>query len=86
MYKRFFFRIKKKQKALYKGGDILNFYHTWVYKNVINADWLLWIIVILVLGFNVLSPVILWGLMNGRSIIKWGKGKKTKKKENEIKS
>jgi len=51
----------------------------------------LWIIVIFVLAFNILSPIIIWGLMNGKSILKWGKRKikgqkKHTKKEDGIKS
>ncbi|HEO8420634.1 Uncharacterised protein [Mycobacteroides abscessus subsp. abscessus] len=67
----------------------MNFYHTWLYKNVINTEWLLWIIVVFVLAFNILSPIIIWGLMNGQSIIKWAKKKgkkKNRKEENQIKS
>jgi len=69
----------------------LNFYHTWLYKHVLNTEWLLWIIVIFVLAFNILSPIIIWGLMNGKSILKWGKRKikgqkKQTKKDDGIKS
>ncbi|MFS0661761.1 hypothetical protein AB1L07_23315 [Niallia alba] len=69
----------------------MNFYHTWLYQHVLNTEWLLWIIVIFVLAFNILSPIIIWGLMNGKSILKWGerkiKGqKKHTKKEDGIKS
>jgi len=72
-------------RNIFKGGDILNFYHTWLYKNVINTEWFLWMIVIFVLTFNILSPIIMWCLMNGKSILKWGKGKKKNKNSNEEK-
>lgn len=64
----------------------MNLYHTWIYEYVLNAKWFIWVIVYTVLALNVMAPVIIWGLMNGTALKKWGKMivEKTKK-ENEAK-
>ncbi|MCE4049492.1 MULTISPECIES: hypothetical protein [Bacillaceae] len=60
----------------------MNLYHTWIYEYVLNAKWFIWVIVYTVLALNVMAPVIIWGLMNGTALKKWGKMivEKTKKK------
>ncbi|MDQ8734942.1 hypothetical protein [Paenibacillus sp. LHD-38] len=48
----------------------MDFYHSWIYQHVINTEWFMWSVVYLVLGINVLSPVLVWYAMNGKHIIK----------------
>ncbi|MED4039170.1 hypothetical protein [Niallia taxi] len=59
----------------------MNFYHTWIYEYILNAKWFIWIIVYVVLGLNIIAPVIIWGLMNGTALIKWAKTIKQKAKK-----
>jgi hypothetical protein len=46
----------------------LNFYHTWIYEYFLNTGWFIWTIVVLVMGGNILAPIILWFLMSRREI------------------
>ncbi|MCT8139420.1 hypothetical protein H1D32_17955 [Anaerobacillus sp. CMMVII] len=32
-------------------------YNTWIYQNVINTEWMIWLIIVIVFGFNFLSPI-----------------------------
>lgn len=38
----------------------MNLYSSWVYQYILNAEWFVWGIIIVVLGFNLLSPFFLW--------------------------
>jgi len=54
----------------------VNFYHTWIYQHILNAPWFVWTIVVIILGLNLLFPVLVWGIMSGVPIIKLRKKKK----------
>ncbi|MCX7571174.1 hypothetical protein OS242_14575 [Tumebacillus sp. DT12] len=53
----------------------MDLYHNWVYVHVLNTPWFVWGIVLIVLTFNLLSPVILWITFSGRKI-RWQSIKK----------
>ncbi|MEQ6390024.1 hypothetical protein RZN22_11925 [Bacillaceae bacterium S4-13-58] len=61
----------------------MDFYHWWIYENVFNTTWFMWTFVILIFGVNIFSFVIIWMIMNGRSLsfLKGNKGKKKGKKK-----
>jgi len=40
-------------------------YDTWIYR-LLNSTWFVWSLVVSVLALNVLMPVFIWLLMNGR--------------------
>ncbi|QOR68292.1 hypothetical protein IM538_09410 [Cytobacillus suaedae] len=61
----------------------MNLYHTWVYEYILNASWFVWSIVIVVLGFNILSPIFIWSIMSGRPILISSKLKKGNGGKNE---
>lgn len=46
----------------------MDLYHSWVYVNILNAKWLIWSIVIIVLAFNILAPIITWTVINGKGL------------------
>jgi hypothetical protein len=48
----------------------MDFYHSWMYTQVLNTEWFMWTIVCLLLGINVLSPMIVWFAMRGRHLLK----------------
>jgi hypothetical protein len=47
----------------------MDFYHSWLYEQVINTTWFMWIVVYTVLGINLLSPLIVWYFINGKTFI-----------------
>ncbi|MFZ3591735.1 hypothetical protein ACOI1C_21580 [Bacillus sp. DJP31] len=47
----------------------MNLYHTWIYEYILNASWFVWTVVIVVLGFNILSPIFIWSIMSGRPVL-----------------
>ncbi|WP_165452253.1 hypothetical protein [Paenibacillus thalictri] len=47
----------------------MDFYHSWLYQQVINTEWFMWSVVWLVLIVNLLLPGIVWYAMNGKRII-----------------
>jgi len=61
----------------------VDFYHSWIYVNILNAKWFVWTIVVLVLAFNIFSPVIVWAVINGKKIPVLKKMKKDKKKSKQ---
>lgn len=63
----------------------MDFYATWLYRNVLNAEWMIWIFVVLIMVLNLLSPVFIWMIMNGKPITSMIK-KKTKEKKEDPKT
>lgn len=63
----------------------MDFYHWWIYENIFNTSWFMWTFVILIFGLNIFSFVIIWMIMNGKSLsfLKGNKGKKKGKKKNK---
>lgn len=35
-------------------------YRTWLYEHILNTEWMIWTIVIIVFAFNLLAPIILY--------------------------
>ncbi|RXT06942.1 hypothetical protein EIZ39_12305 [Ammoniphilus sp. CFH 90114] len=50
----------------------MDLYHSWFYVNILNSKWFVWSMVYLILGFNVLAPIIVWFVMSGKKIPFWG--------------
>jgi hypothetical protein len=48
----------------------LDFYHSWLYRHLINTEWFMWVIVYVVLGINILLPLIVWYAMRGKEILR----------------
>lgn len=46
----------------------MDFYHSWIYINILNAKWFIWTIVVIVLGFNILAPILVWIVINGKKM------------------
>ncbi|MFS0862475.1 hypothetical protein [Fredinandcohnia sp. 179-A 10B2 NHS] len=46
----------------------MDLYHSWLYIHVLNTTWFVWAVVIIVFGFNLIAPIIIWFVMNGRRI------------------
>ena len=42
--------------------------HSWVYIHIINTKWFVWGIVIIVSALNIVGPIILWLIVNGKPI------------------
>lgn len=59
----------------------MEFYSTWLYRHVLNAEWAIWTFVVTIMVFNLLSPIFIWMIMNGTPINKWIMKKLKKKKE-----
>lgn len=59
-----------------EGAIPMDFYHSWIYQKVMNTEWFLWIIFYTLLAINVLFPLIVWYVMNGKKIIKKYREKK----------
>lgn len=59
----------------------MEFYGTWLYRYVLNAEWVIWTFVITIMVLNLLSPIFIWMVMNGTPITKWLKERMKKKKE-----
>ncbi|CAM3784943.1 hypothetical protein COLU111180_08210 [Cohnella lubricantis] len=36
------------------------FYHSWLYRSILNTEWFMWTMVYLVLGGNLLAPIVAW--------------------------
>jgi len=53
----------------------MDFYHSWLYIYIFNTKYFVWTIVIVIGLLNLLSPILLWFVFNGKQI--W-KGKKEK--------
>ncbi|WML53598.1 hypothetical protein RCG17_02650 [Neobacillus sp. PS3-12] len=53
----------------------MDFYHNWLYEYILNTNWFIWIIIILVMGGNIVSPILLWFLMSGKKIPFFNKNK-----------
>ncbi len=53
-----------------RGGRTVDFYQTWLYREVINSVWMLRTITFLVLISNLLSPIVIWFLMSSRNPFK----------------
>lgn len=45
----------------------MNLYHSWFYINVLNTKWLVWSFVGFIFVANMLSPIIFWYLIGGRT-------------------
>ena len=46
----------------------MDFYHSWIYVNIINTEWFVWGIVVFVVAANFLGPIILWFVISGRPL------------------
>lgn len=46
----------------------MDLYHSWIYENILNTKWFVWTIVIGVFTFNFLGPILVWFVMNSKSI------------------
>jgi len=46
----------------------MEFYGTWVYRNILNAEWAIWTFVVLIMTLNLLAPIFIWLIMNGTPI------------------
>jgi hypothetical protein len=44
----------------------MDFYHSWLYLDVIDTKWFLWIIVGGILGLNLIGPVMVWMIFNSK--------------------
>jgi len=42
------------------GGGSMDFYHSWIYRYVLDTEWLMWTVVWIVIAVNLLAPVIAW--------------------------
>ncbi|BDH63037.1 hypothetical protein MTP04_31670 [Lysinibacillus sp. PLM2] len=60
----------------------MDIYHSWIYVNILNAPWLIWCIVIFILSFNILSPIIIWIVINGKTL-PFTKNKKSNKNKED---
>ena len=63
----------------------MDLYHSWFYEYILNTPYFLWTVVVFVFGFNFLGPVLVWFVMNSKSIPllhRIGKEKNTKKANN----
>jgi len=58
----------------------MEFYSTWVYRYIFNAEWAIWTFVVIIMVLNLLAPVFIWMIMNGTPITKLIK-KRMKNKE-----
>ncbi|MBO9596947.1 MAG: hypothetical protein J7559_03870 [Cohnella sp.] len=47
----------------------MDLYHSWIYERLLNTEWFMWTLVYLVLGVNILSPLIVWYFVGGRQSI-----------------
>lgn len=59
----------------------MDIYHSWLYQQVLNTKWFVWIVVIGIFAFNFLGPILVWFVMNSKSIPILNKLKKNKKAE-----
>ncbi|AZN38355.1 hypothetical protein [Paenibacillus albus] len=48
----------------------MDFYHSWIYQNVFNTEWFMWIVVCLILGINIIAPLIVWYFITGKKLLK----------------
>lgn len=55
----------------------MDYYHWWIYVYIFNTKWFVWSVVLIVFAFNLLGFVLLWLVMNSKSILPQ-KGKKKK--------
>ncbi|HAQ08765.1 MAG TPA: hypothetical protein DCR24_15115 [Bacillus bacterium] len=46
----------------------MDLYHLWVYINVLNTKWFIWTMVIIVMAFNILAPIIILAVINGKEL------------------
>lgn len=57
-------------------------YDTWFYQNILNTEWLIWIIIYIIFGFNILSPIFIFFILSEKkmkfNIKKWLKNIKNK--------
>ncbi|WP_066059073.1 hypothetical protein [Robertmurraya korlensis] len=61
----------------------MEFYSTWVYRNIFNAEWALWTFVVMIMTLNILAPIFVWMIMNGTPVTNLLKKRmKNKKEEN----
>lgn len=68
----------------YKLGGLrkVDLYNSWIYVNMLNAKWFIWTIVIFVFTFNILSPMVVWTVINGKGFPFVHKKEKGDKKGN----
>ncbi|MCM3389428.1 hypothetical protein [Ureibacillus chungkukjangi] len=46
----------------------MDLYNSWIYVNMLNAKWFIWTIVIFVFTFNILAPMLVWTVINGKGV------------------
>lgn len=48
----------------------MDLHDSWFYIHILNSTWFLWTLVVLVLGGNVLAPILIWLIMSSTPLIK----------------
>lgn len=38
----------------------MSLFQTWIYQNILNTEWMIWIVVAIVFGFNFLAPIFVY--------------------------
>jgi hypothetical protein len=46
----------------------MDFYHWWIYESILNAQWFVWTIVILVFLLNIFGPILIWFRINSKPL------------------
>ncbi|EFM10607.1 conserved hypothetical protein [Paenibacillus curdlanolyticus YK9] len=59
----------------------MDLYHSWIYMKVINTSWFMWSLVSVVLGLNLLTPLIIWYIINRKRLTKFMQQAKARKKQ-----
>ncbi|MWC27739.1 hypothetical protein [Paenibacillus sp. MMS18-CY102] len=58
----------------------MDLYHSWIYMKVVNTSWFMWSFVGVVLGLNMLTPLIIWYIINRKRVIKLVQQARARKK------
>ncbi|WP_318505428.1 hypothetical protein [Bacillus sp. T3] len=58
----------------------MDFYHWWIYRNILNAQWFVWSVVIFIFIFNFLGPVLMWLTINSKPLPFFTKKQKDEEK------
>lgn len=48
----------------------MDFYNSWIYRHFLNKEWFIWGVVIVILGGNLLFPVLVRMLLGGKPIFR----------------
>ncbi|HLO11677.1 MAG TPA: hypothetical protein VK190_05410 [Pseudoneobacillus sp.] len=46
----------------------MDYYHSWIYEHIFNTRWFIWTIVVSVFSLNFLGPILIWLVMNSKSL------------------